>query len=379
MSQWYCPLPFRHAYIDSTGVGACCHTPRYPISVTDWTLHPELKKLQQQLLTGKPPQQCQACVQSESLKGTSLRTDALKDYDHEIFQDTKIDFVDFRSYNICNFKCRSCNPQFSHGINQEINRHPELKSFFYKTVDGKTASVSEENIEWIINNLSTLKKIMLTGGEPTYIPAVRELINQIKLKHTHVQVLITSNASFQDEFWFEITRHLPNLHWTISIDAVGEHAKIVRHGSDWNQIQKNAEWLAQHAQSLDVNSVISNLNVFDLKSLLKFGRRLQHLSTSPSGRHGDLGCRHQFYVCQRPYYLTADNWPDDYKPRVIDHLESCLELDLDHEQNQMLVGLLHKIKNSQFDSALWNRTQKYNQILNDIRHENHLELYKEQV
>lgn len=378
MTTWYCPLPFRHAYIDSTGVGACCQTPRYPVSVNEWTNHPKLKNLQKQLLDGQQPTQCKACLLSEKLQGTSLRTDALRDYNHEIFHETKIDFVDFRSFNICNFKCRSCNPQFSHGINQELKHNPKLKTFFYTSVDGKIASVSEDNIKWVMNNLSQLKKLMLTGGEPTFIPAVRELIKEIKQNYKHIQVLITSNASFEDKFWFEVTDELPNLHWTVSVDAVGETAKIIRHGSDWPKIQSNIEWLARHAQSLDINSVVSNLSVFGLKPLLEFGRRMQGLSASPVGRHGDLGCRHQFYVCQRPYYLAADNWPDDLKPRVIAYLSQCLNLDLDIEQSNMVSGLLQQIQTSQFNSDLWNRTQNYNQILNIIRNENHLDLYKEQ-
>jgi organic radical activating enzyme len=379
MSDWYCPLPFRHAYIDSTGIAACCQTPRYQVSLDEWPSHPELLKLQQELLDGNTPKVCQSCVQQESAYGTSLRTNSNRDYSNQVFANTKLDFIDFRSVNICNFKCRSCNPLFSHGIAQEINNYPELQKFFGPPSTSKTVSVTDVNIDWIMRNLGSLKRIMFTGGEPTVIPGVRELIKTIKQNYKDIQVLITSNASFQDDFWFEITEQLPNLHWTVSIDAVGPAAKIVRHGSDWAVIDRNVAWLAQHAQSLDINSVVSNLTVFAIKPLLEFGRRMQRLSISPSGRHGDLGCRHQFFVCQRPYHLAADNLSEELLPLAVDYLGSCLTLDLDDEQRNMLNGLIAQVACAKFDTKLWASSELYNQTLNQIRNENHLTLYEAQI
>ena len=379
MTSWYCPLPFRHAYVDSTGISACCQTPRYQVTLDEWSTQPELIALQQELLAGNKPDACKACVQHEQSYGTSLRTNSNRDYDNQIFTNTQIEFIDFRSVNICNFKCRSCNPVFSHGIAQEINRYPELEQFFGPPPATKTVSVTDANIDWIMRNLGSLKRIMFTGGEPTVIPGVRDLINVIKREHKDIAVLITSNASFQDDFWFEITEQLPNLHWTVSVDAVGPAAEIVRHGSDWPIIERNVTWLAQHANSLDINSVVSNLTVFGLKPLLEFGRRMQQLSITPNGRHGDLGCRHQFFVCHRPDWLTADNWPEDQQARVLAYLDLCLELDLDDEQKNTVTGLSEQIKSSVFNPRLWNRTQLYNQTLNQIRNEDHLTLYKEQL
>jgi organic radical activating enzyme len=379
MSEWYCPLPFRHAFVDSTGVGACCQTPRYQVPLDDWPAHPSLLKLQQELINGNKPTVCHSCIKNEQSYGTSLRIDSNRDYNNQVFTDTVLDFIDFRSINICNFKCRSCNPIFSHGIAQEINKYPALQQFLGPAPTSKTVSVTDVNVDWIMRNLSSLKRIMFTGGEPTVIPGVRELIKKIKNDHPDIAVMITSNASFQDEFWFEITEQLPNLHWTVSIDAVGKAAEIVRHGSDWSVIEKNVIWLAQHAASLDINSVISNLTVFGIRPLLEFGRHMQKLSTTPIGRHGDKGCRHQFFVCKRPSWLSADNLTADLLPLAVDYLESCLILDIDHEQRNMLEGLINQIRSTKFNPILWERSQLYNQTLNQIRDENHLTLFKAQI
>jgi hypothetical protein len=376
MTDWYCPLPFRHAYIDSTGISACCRIPRHKVTLDEWADHPSLIELQKNILSGNIPSICNSCVNQEKEYGSSLRIDSNRDYDNQVFTDTKIEFIDFRSVNICNFKCRSCSPTFSHGIAQETNRYPELQKFFGNPPDTKTVSVTDVNIDWIMRNLKSLKRIMLTGGEPTVIPRVKDLVKKIKQDHKDIQILITSNASFQDDFWFDITRELSNLHWTVSIDAVGPAAEIVRHGSNWPLIAHNVSWLAQHATSLDINSVVSNLTLFNMRSLLEFGRRMQQLSVTPIGRHGDLGCRHQFFVCQRPYWLAADNLSEELQPQAVEYLGSCLELDLDIEQRTMLEGLINQIKNSKFNPNLWNRSQTYNQTLDQIRHENSSSLFK---
>ena len=379
MSDFYCALPFKHAYIDSTGVAPCCQAPRSQVSLDDWPTNPGLLKLQQELLAGSIPRTCQSCVQQESAYGSSLRTNSNKDYDNQVFTDTQIDFIDFRSINICNFKCRSCGPTFSHGITQEVNHYPELGKFFWTSPAGKTAAVADTNIDWIMRNLGSLKRIMFTGGEPTVIPGVRELINKIQQDHKDLKVLITSNASFQDDFWFKITEELPNLHWTVSIDAVGPAAEIVRHGSDWTVIERNVTWLARHAPSLDINSVVSNISVFGMKPLLEFAVRMQEIGRTLNPRQGWYGIRHQFHICQRPYHLSADNLTEELLRHAAVYLKSCLDLSLDDEQKTTVMGLIKQIESAKFDPELWSKSQNYNQILNKIRDEDHLTLFQKQL
>jgi hypothetical protein len=348
------------------------------VSLDDWSTNPALLKLQQELLAGTIPKTCQSCVRQESAYGSSLRTNSNRDYDNQVFTDTKIDFIDFRSVNICNFKCRSCNPVFSHGISQEVNNYPELQKFLGSPTNSKTASVTDANIDWIMRNLGSLKRIMFTGGEPTVIPGVRDLINRIRQDHKDLKVLITTNASFQDDFWFEITEQLPNLHWTVSVDAVGPAAEIVRHGSDWTVIERNVTWLAHHAASLDINSVVSNISVFGMKPLLEFAVRMQEIGRTLNPRQGWYGIRHQFHVCQRPYRLSADNLTEEMLGRAAVYLKSCLDLSLDDEQKTTVVGLIKQIESAEFDPKIWEESLHYNQILNEIRNEDHLTLFQEQ-
>ena len=376
--EFYCPLPFKHAYVENEGIAACCQTPRYKVPLNEWVSHPKLLELQQALLDNKVTDVCQGCFKQEELQGQSLRTNSLRDYNNKRFTETDIDFIDFRSFNICNFKCRSCNPQFSHGIGQEVKNNPKLKRYFGSVTESKTVSVDDENVNWIKDNLHSLKRIMFTGGEPTRIPGVKLLIEQIRNNYPDIQVLITSNASFQDDFWYDLTKTFRNLHWTVSIDAIGDAASIIRHGSNWDIIEKNVRWLAKHSYSLDINTVVTNLNIFHLGQVLEFGREMQKQSATPLGKNGDLGCRHQFHICTRPYHLSADNLSEDLLASANVYLQELTTLDLDTEQSQMLDGLIQQISNASYSANLWEKQHDYNVQLDNIRNENHTILYEVQ-
>jgi sulfatase maturation enzyme AslB (radical SAM superfamily) len=371
MASWYCPLPFRHAFVDSTGVAACCQTSRYPTTLAEWPDHPGLKQLQKELLLGNTPKACKGCVQQEQSQGRSLRTDAIQDYNNQVFTDTQITFVDYRSSNICNFKCRTCEPLFSNGIAQEARTHKSLAEF-YRPTDNKVSQVTDVNSEWIITNLSKIKRLMFTGGEPTVIPEVGKILTHIQDNPPdNIQILITSNASFTDKFWYDLTESCTNLHWTLSIDAVGPAAEIIRHGTRWPIIEYNMDWMSRHSYSLDVNTVVSELNVFQLGPLLKFVRQAQLNSCAPIGRQGDLGLRHQFFVLN-----SAINWPDAERQLLINYLESCMQMDLDTEQHRMISSLITQLTVQQFDQSLWDRRRRLNTALDLIRSEQHEVLFQ---
>lgn len=372
--RWYCPLPFRHVFVDSTGISPCCQTARREVDLESWHQDAYLERIQQSFRDNRIDPACQGCKQSEQTFGRSLRMDALRDYDHAVFDTLAIDFVDYRANNLCNFKCRSCDSMFSNGIAAEVRQHPELQQF-YTPIDGKTVSMHESNKRWIMQNLSHLRRLMFTGGEPTVIPEVRQIIQHvIESAFAELQIMITSNGSFVDDFWHNLTAKHANLHWTISLDAVGPQATVIRHGTDWHRVEKNVQWLAIHSRSLDINTVITNLNVMQLRPLLKFVRRMQLLSRTPTGRHGDLGLRHQFFVCQDPYHLSAVNWPTEEKTAVLDYLQSCLELDLDPEQSQTIMALHDSIAQAPFDAEQWHRGEVLNSKLDLIRKQDHHQL-----
>ena len=161
MKDWYCPLPFKHAYVDATGISACCQTQRQDVTLLEWPNNPLLLELQQSMRDGVVHPECVSCAQSEEAYGTSLRVESVKDYDSKRFELTDIDYIDYRSSNLCNFKCRSCNSRFSHGIAQEARKHVELQEY-NRWFEDRRLSVTLENKDWILQNLKGMKRLMFS-------------------------------------------------------------------------------------------------------------------------------------------------------------------------------------------------------------------------
>lgn len=376
MNDAYCPLPFKHAYVDNSGVSACCVSPRYKIPLRDWASSKPLIEMQQRILNNEVPDSCKICHSNEKTFNESLRTAALRNYNKQVFTESDIDFVDYRSSNICNFKCRSCSPTFSHGIAHEAKNTPGLQRYFNICPDAKTLSLAEEDQQWVWDNLDRIKRLMLTGGEPTMIPRIKDIVNLIAEKYADkIQLLITSNLSFSDPLWYKITTTMPNIHWTASIDAVGEAAEIIRHGTDWSTVEQNLNWLAINAPSLNINTVVTNLSLFQLGQVLVLGREMQKKSIQPSSRHGTDGCRHQFAILPVGNMLAVDNLPPELAEKALPYLHSCLELDLDTEQKDTVNGLIERLKNYKFNPVLWDKFKHYNKTLDGLRGENYKKLF----
>lgn len=373
----YCPLPFKHAYVDNTGISACCVSPRYQVSLKDWPTSEPLLKMQQSILDNVIPPGCQRCHDNEKTFGESLRIAALRDYDNQTFVESDIDFIDYRSSNICNFKCRSCSPTFSHGIANETKNDATLQKHFRVIPSSKTLSLAEEDQQWVLDNLEKINRLMLTGGEPTVIPKLKDIVKLIVEKYAdNINLMITSNLSFDDPLWYKITTTLPNIHWTASIDAVGPAAEIIRHGTNWGVVETNLRWLATNASSLNINTVVTNLNLFQLDKVLKLGKEMQELSLSPTGQYTQEGCRHQFAVSSKPYILAVDNLPPEIAERAIPYLNSCLDFDLTNEQRSTVNGLISIFTNYRFDSALWKKFKEYNNTLDNLRGEDYWNLFQ---
>ena len=368
MNEVYCPLPFRHAYIDATGIGPCCQIRMDHHDLHTWVDNAELKAMQQEILAGTVPKACEVCHKQERQFGNSLRTDSGIDYNFEEFTDTVIDFIDYRSNNLCNFKCRSCNPVFSHGIANEALNNPVMVKAF-GPIENRVVSIADSATDWIISNVAQLNRLMFTGGEPTIMPETRRIIKEVVAKNPEISILITTNGSFTDDFWYELVDKIPRLHWTISIDAVGPAAEIVRHGTRWEQVEKNLRWLADNANSVNINTVVTNINLFHLRPVLELVLELQHRAARPNG------LRHQFFVSRRPYMLAADNLTGELLAKATAYLEGFKDLPLQEEPHEMLVNLMRQIEQAEPDEKLWAEFKEYSLELDRLRGQDHTKLF----
>ena len=364
-------MPFRHVFIEPRGVRPCCsYDLLHQVSVKDWLHSASLKQLQTNIKTGIVDPGCETCIKNEKINGFSTRTHALNDYP-EPTVDTNIDYVDYRSRNICNFKCRSCEPFFSNGIAHEARTHPELQTF-YAIPQGKTADISTRDKDWVIENLSHIKRLMFTGGEPTKIPEVREIIDMIRLSNnTEISVMITSNASFEDPYWAMITEQMPNIHWTLSVDAVGQAAEIIRHGTDWGLVSSNIDLMFDISPSVNLGTVITNLSLFNLGDLFDYANTIKDKYS-----HRSNGRTQLISICYTPSYFSPYVWNQELLIKARDYVDRlCARDDLQESQRSVLETLAQRLSITDNDPNLWAKFKAYNGILDSIRKQHCQQLF----
>lgn len=372
----YCPLPFKHVFVESRGVKPCCsYDYTEPVSISDWLQSAELAKIQSTFLKGRIPPGCRNCIESEKRNNHGTRISAIKDYKQQIFDKTDIDYIDYRSSNICNFRCRSCEPFYSNGIANEIKRNKPLQDFLSKEYsyhailpENKSVRIDDHNDQWIIDNLHQIKRLMITGGEPTKIPSVKKIIDHIREnKITSVQLMLTSNASFTDPYWFEITKELPNIHWTLSLDAVGLAAEIIRDGTSWPVVSQNIETMFDISPSVNIGTVITNMSLFQLKPLFRFVNDLERKYS-----HRTNGRTQFIYFCSQPEYMTPQVLGPGMRQLALEYFKSFDQIQLQPTQSAAIDSLSKLIKNQKKPTkGRWARFKEHSNVLDQIRGQSH--------
>jgi hypothetical protein len=160
---------------------------------------------------------------------------------------------------------------------------------------------------------------------------------------------------------------MPNIHWTLSVDSVGTAAEIIRDGTDWSVVSATVEHMFDIAPSVNIGTVVTNLNLMQLDLLFCWANNLKDKYD-----HRHNGRTHFIEVCNWPRYLSPYNWSIDRKNTVITFLETlCQRSGLQEKQQQITKTLLSNVTNFAPDSDLWAQFESYNKTLDNIRNQDH--------
>ena len=179
MKNRSCPLPNLHIFLQPQGVKPCCsYTKISTLPIDKFWNTDELVNINLALEKGQPLGGCQHCQNKEKITGISTRLEALSEWGETVKQELPT-YLDLRLSNLCNFRCRSCEPDFSSGIDIEAQHNYKLQSFYHRTGNSKIQYIDEQTLEYVIDILPTLKMLKLAGGEPTCMPEVKKIIQHI--------------------------------------------------------------------------------------------------------------------------------------------------------------------------------------------------------
>lgn len=274
-----CILPWIHLNVESTGeVYPCCQSDTLvgslgnvsQTSIKNIWNGKQFIKLRREMMSGKEPDFCKSCFESERLGARSKRireNDIWKKYHHitdDEIVDTKIPYIDIRFNNICNLKCRTCGPWSSHSW-----------SFEYKKLNWdlpqstEILNASTDNLQdFLRENILNLEQIYFCGGEPIYMEEHYELLKMlIDSENFDVEIRYSTNLSdlkFKNHNVLDYWKHFNNVSIHASLDHIGERLEYIRNGCSWQKIHDNLLMLKEQNIDLKISPTVGVLNVLTI-------------------------------------------------------------------------------------------------------------------
>jgi radical SAM protein with 4Fe4S-binding SPASM domain len=314
-SKTFCVLPWTHLNFEPNGkVLPCCLMSNF-LHVSGWSAGDlnnqtieeiwngdALKTLRKQMLSGEKPKLCHKCFDREkAVPGDSSRiahNNEFKEKIKEIREITsedgsvsKIDlkYWDFRFSNKCNFKCRSCGPDYSSNWVEDTKKMiyfgremPEylppdqdprnLWNHKLRKIDNVDTS---SRFEFLKKHVKEVEKIYFAGGEPLIMDEhyfiLDMLLEQgrtdVKLTYnTNTSTLLYKGKSVLD-YWSKWDKN--KVHVWSSIDEVGPRAELVRKGTEWAVVESNLKQISALGVNLVPGVTVSAFNVFRLPEIIE--------------------------------------------------------------------------------------------------------------
>ena len=358
--KFYCPLPFVHQFVCADGIAMCCRPGgRHNMTIQEFEDSTYLQSIRQQLNDGEIPSECQICKHEEDQGMPSIRTQALKEYGHS--QGPALQFIDLRHDNLCNLACRMCNAGYSSLWAKEVDNHAELRKF---QKPFKRNNVADKILGDFDNLTRNLTKLSLTGGEPLlikdHLTVLEKLIEQGR---TDVELTITSNITALNPRWFEVIKQFKTVHWTVSLDEVGEY---IRWPYNWSAVNANLQTLLSLPNSIAINCTLTVYSLLNLNELVEYFVNLKPMAAGPF----ELW----FSVAEFPPSLSLKAIPPEYKSRIQQSLEqsiALLQTIPEHETSvQVLASVLNTTTTSASDPELVKLFWEYTYMLDQQRNQN---------
>ena len=328
-SDTFCIYPWTHIHAWPDGyVYPCCGTDINPLGTLKENTLEELwnsekqKQLRLDMLNGTKNEICRRCHEQEESGFFSMRNSANKHLGHHIervsktqpdgsYDDFNIVYWDVRFSNLCNFRCRSCGPNFSSNWFDDAVKINGGKPIGQKKVI--YAGKDKEDVwEQMKPHIPYLEQVYFAGGEPMIMEEhYRVLKELVRLEKFDVKLIYNTNFSmmkYKDLDVLEFWKLFDSVSVGASLDAAGPRAELIRKGTDWDQACRNRERMLKICPGVDfyVSPTLSLMNSLHVPDF--------HREWIDRGflRHLDLNIN----ILQGPNYYRIDALTPDLKQQV---------------------------------------------------------------
>jgi MoaA/NifB/PqqE/SkfB family radical SAM enzyme len=222
-----------------------------------------------------------------------------------------------------------CISEWSSQIAGEILENPNED--WIDTPTQKVYGLDDDSWETIEIWIPYVKRVFMTGGEPTIIKRNLDYIDKI-IQSGHaseVELIFTTNATNINKKFIEDSKKFKNVNFNVSIDAVGKLANYIRNPSDWETIVKNMNLLYESGMGVSFNTTIQWLNMTRLDEIFEY------IENCKIGFGGIW-----FQLVTDPFYLDPIFAPKFMKEKCIHDIDEFLKKPFlnDKKYNNILYG-----------------------------------------
>jgi len=340
-----CSLPFTHlATHPHGGVTLCCisdHTNAASNARTngkilnintdsiDSVMNSDFyKEVRLQMVNGVEPKACTRCydeerkgIKSKRLEENERYLESSKLIIDGMLPDGTIDvdfrFIELRLGNICNLKCRTCNPASSSKWIVEYNKLQKEIPFVtdYSNIERGVWFESDNFWDDLLSKSSSLERIYVNGGEPTMVEKHFVYLEKLIQKGLHKQINLWYNINLSQlpDKLINLWKQFKSVNISVSIDDLHDRNDYIRQGSVWNTVYHNLQKLKEMTW-LNL-SIVQTISVYNVLYLHEFYQKFMN--------------EEQIHVhlnwCYDPEYLSPWILPNYIKTKVIENCKPIMK------------------------------------------------------
>lgn len=230
-----------------------------------------------QMLAGKEPAACKGCYQEEKAGLHSKRLlenanfpqtlDKIINENESKIQNPQYEFIELRLGNLCNLRCRTCNPNSSISW---VKEYAELEKQLDFVTHYETPSTHWTESEQFWTELSERSKkaklIYINGGEPMLIKMHWEYLKSLARSGdaARIHIWYNTNMTKLPEEAFEIWKNFGKVTISASIDDLDARNNYIRYPAKWKDIETTITKLKENNIFVSITQTISTYNIFYL-------------------------------------------------------------------------------------------------------------------
>ncbi len=390
-SNTFCMHPFTGLATREDGaIKVCCRS--QPIGwIQKETLeqawnNDNMRRIRSQVLSGERPPECDPCFSLEDQGVESLRQrhvsgtipearinlypNALDKLHPEMSMPFEFPTMEIKLNNLCNLKCRMCNPLDS----TSWKDWDQVKPFYEKEnnylvptiqnlvkIPGQYIGPFDDTDNWwksFEKLLPHFRRVEFAGGEPLMDPQHYRILDMLKPYGDNIQLKYATNLTMLGkgnrtvhEYW----PHFKSIAVNVSIDGYGPSYEYIRGNANWIELLHNIEEI-QKFPNIDriVGAVAVQVsNAYVLPRMIEF-----FLDT--------LGIVFYVNMVKYPECLSVQALPNEFKKQITERLLHAK--DRIHTHSMVIKNpMLQKITETQIDNIInyMNSKDRHEELWND--------------